>query len=188
VKKTLAFDQLLTKLREQYDRTISFRYMDEEGDLITVRSEDDWQEALSFYMRTNLQTFKVFLDDGSSLRKSRSHGGSRLASRVSSTPSPPASRDNDNNSFNNSNPNISILSTVFSNHISPQLVPKILSPTSQQQQYSVNSPRDFNSRPGSPLISNKVVSLADLKEDGDGGIAMRWQLGEKIGSGAFGQV
>jgi hypothetical protein len=94
VNKTLPFDELLAKLREQYDRTISFRYMDEENDLITVRCEDDWQEALSFYLRTNLQTFKVFLDDGTTLRKSRSRVSLRdreIALRVVAIP-PSANR------------------------------------------------------------------------------------------------
>lgn len=64
VAKSISFEGLLAKLREQYDDTISFRYLDEEGDLITVRREDDWQEALAFYLRTAVSTFKVFLDKG----------------------------------------------------------------------------------------------------------------------------
>jgi hypothetical protein len=142
VNKSFAFDELLGKLREQYDKTISFRYVDEEGDLITVRSEDDWQEALSFYIRTGLQTFKVFLDEGPKKASSNSGstirlgGSSRGSLRSSSLPADDASLE--------SIPAVGI-------RMSP---------------------------PPSIVPSNKAGGAA----------AIKWQLGEKIGSGAFGQV
>ncbi len=195
VNKNLAFEELLAKLREQYDRTISFRYMDEEGDLITVRCEDDWQEALSFYMRTNTQTFKVFLDDANVLlRKSRrkspssAAAGGRLSLRMVASPTmsrPSADRtsldrnsDDNNNAFSSSGN--SIMSSANNSAGNISLSNGTFSP--QRGKSPIMSPKNSS--------NGKIVSLAELKDETDavGGGGMRWQLGEKIGSGAFGQV
>ncbi len=154
VNKSLAFDDLLGKLREQYDKAILFRYVDEESDMITVRSEDDWQEALLFYIRTGLQTFKVFLGEGQSLHKSNSRSGSMRAAHSSSrnslmmTPSP---RGHDSDGISSG------AMAAVARSSSPAL------------------------SPAESLVSGDGTLAG--KE-----IAMRWQLGEKIGSGAFGQV
>lgn len=87
VSKTISFEELLQKLREQYSGTISFRYVDEEGDLITVRSQDDWLEAVSFHMSSSSATaaFKVYLDDGSrSTLRAPSKSSGKVSPRVPS--------------------------------------------------------------------------------------------------------
>lgn len=72
VPRSIPFEGLLSKLREQYDQTISFRYRDEEDDLITVRSQEDWEEALACMGRLqqpSQSAFKVYLDNLFSLRR-----------------------------------------------------------------------------------------------------------------------
>lgn len=147
VTKNISFVDLLGKLREQYDETISFRYMDEEEDLITVRSQDDWEEALSFYLRTQMSTFKVYLDHGSTstIRKAQSAPPSQTGSILSQR----------NNSLN------SLKSSLQSK----------VNEIAKKEEHRGN-----NNNKNEDDVRNSFTS------------PIRWQMGEKIGAGAFGQV
>ena len=60
----ITFAALLAMLQKVRFRTVSFRYRDEEGDLITVRYQEDWEEALRCFQRQQLTcAFTLFLDN-----------------------------------------------------------------------------------------------------------------------------
>ena len=64
-----------TPLRSQHN---SWSFRDEEGDLITVRCEEDWAEALDSFQRQRLtakSSFAVFLDNFSSICQRKSMAG-----------------------------------------------------------------------------------------------------------------
>ena len=131
VARSLTFQDLLIRLREEYTVTVSFRYKDEDGDLITVRSEDDWAEAVACFENSKGPA-KVYLDAT----------GSRPGSGISLRPSP----------------RLTAAPTVDS-----------LSPTSSR----------------SPSLARASSSSSHLS---CATMPAQWQLGEPIGSGAFGQV
>jgi hypothetical protein len=79
VDKSITFEALLSKLHEQYQGTVSLRYKDEDEDLVTVRCQEDWINALEFHQRSALPNFKVFLDRDR--KGARSEGGKRLSQR-----------------------------------------------------------------------------------------------------------
>lgn len=181
VSRTVSFDEVLVKLREEYHNTVSFRYLDEEGDLITVRSEEDWREAMSFCLRTSVHTFKVFLDkDPKTLRAStkipaqitNALAGTSAAGPASS-PSPQMSRASPGQGakpFKHST--LSLL---------------------EQQQQQMEQQQEEQLRVLDQQQQQQQQQMLAAKKQSRGSQILRrmplnWQLGEKIGAGAFGQV
>ena len=49
VPYNISYKTLKSKIENEYHKTVTISYEDDEGDNITVRSEDDLEEALGFF-------------------------------------------------------------------------------------------------------------------------------------------
>eukprot|EP01122_Echinamoeba_exundans_P006011 TRINITY_DN1622_c0_g2_i1.p1 TRINITY_DN1622_c0_g2~~TRINITY_DN1622_c0_g2_i1.p1 ORF type:complete len:897 (+),score=163.59 TRINITY_DN1622_c0_g2_i1:170-2860(+) len=75
VMDNIDYGELTAKLSSEYgSEALRIQYEDDEGDLITIRSSADLEEAFSYFSSTNRTTVKIFLSVATPSAPGSSHG------------------------------------------------------------------------------------------------------------------
>jgi len=92
VTSNIDYQTLVTRLSNEYSSPyICIQYEDEEGDLITVRSNSDLEEAFNYINSNKLPVLKLILKSNESINKSRSE----MVASSNSSDEPESKKNND---------------------------------------------------------------------------------------------